>query len=197
MPQYWKPGDQVVLRTVWDGNIRAAWPDTVVSDSDRLTGMYLAAGTRFQLTRVRFPIWPWSLVDDVWTSDLLVLMVPGEAHSVLLFWEGPKRVFDRWYINLQAPFIRTPQGFDFVDHFLDIVASADLSAWVWKDEDELQEAVSLGLVTPAQAQEFRAEGERVIRQIENRESPFGDGRDKWLPDPSWPVPELLEGWDTI
>ena len=85
-------------------------------------------------------------------------MVSGEAHSTLLFWEGPERVFDRWYINLQAPFTRTPQGFDFVDHFLDIVVRPDFSDWVWKDEEELKKAASLGLVTPVQAQEIRAEG---------------------------------------
>lgn len=197
MPQYWQPGDQVVHRTVWEGKIRAAWPGTVVRDHEHLTALYFAAGTRFKVTRSRIPIWPWSLVDDVWISDVLVLMVPGEAHSVLLFWEGPRRVFDRWYINLQAPFTRTQQGFDFVDHFLDIVVHADLSGWEWKDEDELQEAISLGLVTPAQAQDIRAEGERVISQIEGHAFPFDDGWDLWSPNPSWPIPELQAGWDRV
>lgn len=197
MPHYWKPGDQVVHRTVWEGKPRAAWPVIVVRDSEHFTALYLSAGTRFKRTDVRLPIWPWSLVDDVWTSDVLVLTVPGEAHSVLLFWEGPERTFDRWYINLQSPFTRTPQGFDFVDHFLDIVVRANLSGWEWKDEDELQEAVSLRLVTPAEAQEIRAEGERVVSQIESRVFPFGDGWDQWLPDPSWAIPELPLGWDTI
>ncbi|MCH7705587.1 MAG: YgaC family protein [Chloroflexi bacterium] len=177
--------------------IRAAWPGTVVRDSEDFTALYFPVGTCFKRTEVRLPLWPWSLVDDVWTSDVLVLTAPGEAHSVLLFWEGPKRVFDRWYINLQAPFTRTLQGFDFVDHFLDIVVRADLSGWEWKDEDELQEAVTLGLVTPAQAQEIQVEGERVISQIESRAFPFGDGWDIWRPNSSWPVPELPAGWDRV
>ena len=34
--------------------------------------------------------------------------------------------------------------------------------WRWKDEDELEEAVELGIWTQAEADEIRAEGERVI-----------------------------------
>ena len=149
------------------------------------------------MTKRRLPLGSWSLIDETWNADLLILMVPGEAHSLLLFWEGPDRAFDRWYVNLQTPFTRTPLGIDFTDHFLDIVVSPDLSSWKWKDEDELKEAISLGLVTSAMEREIRAEGESVVRQMAARASPFSDGWERWRPDPAWPIPELPPGWDDI
>ena len=194
---YWSPGDQIVVRSVWDRKIRAAWPDTVVNDSEHLLAVYLAGGTKFKQTKTRFPVGTWSLIDDIWTADLLLLIVPGEAHSVLLFWEGRERVFDRWYVNLQTPFERTPIGIDFTDHFLDIIVNADLSSWKMKDEDELREAVSLGLVTPDLERKIRSEGESVVRQIDARSRPFSDGWEMWRPDPTWPIPTLPPGWDEI
>ena len=137
------------------------------------------------------------MIDDVWTSDMLLLVAPNDAHSVLLFWEGPNRVFDRWYINLQSPVRRTVLGIDFTDHFLGIIVGADLATWRWKDEDELQKALSLGLVSPTLASQIRAEGDRVIRKIQAGDSPFKDGWDRWRPNHERPIPELSASWDTV
>ena len=193
----WATGDQILVRSIWNGRVRAAWPDTVVSDTEHLLALYLASGTRFNRADSRMPVGNRSMIDDVWTSDILLLVAPGDAHSVLLFWEGPSQVFDRWYINLQSPVRRTAFGIDFTDHFLDIIVNADLSTWRWKDEDELKEALSLGLVSQTLASQIRAEGNRVIRKIQAGDSPFKDGWDKWRPNPEWPIPELPAGWDRV
>ena len=197
MTNYWLPGEQVVVRSIWEESIRAAWPDRVVVDSEHLVAIYLAQGTRFKRAETRLPMGSSSLVDETWTVDTLILMAPSDSYSVLLFWDGPSRVLSRWYINLQTPFKRTPLGIDFTDHFLDIVVSADLSRWEWKDEDELSEATRLGLVSPAMAQQIRAEGERVIRHLDAANSPFNDGWEFWQPDPGWPIPELPPGWEAV
>ena len=193
----WAPGDQIVVRSLWDGQVRAAWPDTVVSDTEHLLALYLASGTRFKRADNRMPVGVRSMVDDLWASDVLLLIAPDDSHSVLLFWEGGNRILDRWYVNLQSPIKRTALGIDFTDHFLDIIVSADLSTWRWKDEDELKETLSLGLVSPAQASQIRAEGDRVIRKVQAGDAPFKDRWDKWRPNPDWPVPELPEGWDKV
>lgn len=83
-----------------------------------------------------------------------------------------------------------------MDHVLDVVIEPDLS-WRWKDEEELAEAVGLGLVTPRAADAIRAEGERVIAQLEARRSPFCDGWEHWRPNPAWPIPKLPVGWDAL
>jgi hypothetical protein len=54
--------------------------------------------------------------------------------------------------------------------------------WSWKDEDEFEEAVGLGLFTSEQAGEIRAKGERVIGLLPDL---LPTGWEDWLPDPAW------------
>ena len=42
-----------------------------------------------------------------------------------VFWHGPERAFHGWYLNLQEPFRRTPQGYDTQDLELDIWVPAE------------------------------------------------------------------------
>lgn len=82
-----------------------------------------------------------------------------------------------------------------MDQVLDIEISQDMKRWRWKDEDELAEAQTLGLISDERAGELRAEGEVVIENMEARKPPFDEAWDNWRPDPSWPIPELPKGWD--
>jgi predicted RNA-binding protein associated with RNAse of E/G family len=97
---------------------------------------------------------------------------------------------------LEDPLHCTALGFDFLDQFLDIIVKPDLSGWHWKDEDELAEAVELGLISKERAAAMRAEGEKVALWIQSGKSPF-NGWEKWRPDPAWKAPVLPEGWDKI
>ena len=184
----WSPGDQIMVRSLWDGQVRAAWPDTVVSDTEHLLALYLASGTRVKRADNRMPVGDRSMVDDVWTSDMLLLVAPDDSHSVLLFWEGADRVLDRWYVNLQSPVKRTDFGIDFMDHFLDIIVSADLSTWRWKDEDHFARIQELGWITPDEAAAIRAEGEMIIDRMRTKAPPFSESWPTWRPDPAWPIP---------
>ena len=126
----------------------------------------------------------------------LHLLRPGVAHAIHLWWLPPDWRFGGWYINLQEPIRPTRLGFDSMDHVLDVVIDPDLS-WRWKDEEELDEAVEMGIVRVDDAREIRAEGERVIRRLESRSAPFCDAWEQWRPDPAWSIPELPDGWDTV
>lgn len=196
----WKLGDRIVMRSVWDGRIQAAWPVTVVSDSREALVLFLAAGTKYKIrhfsgdTQERMPIGEWELVDREWTRDMIRIMLPGDDHAYLGFWDQHRR-FERWYINLEREYERTSFGIDFVDLFLDLVIDADTKEWRWKDESELSCAVSLGLVSEEEADHIRNEGCTALRRLDAGEPPFGQGWEQWTVDPEWSLPSLSPGWD--
>ena len=99
----------------------------------------------------------------------------------------------RWYINLQAPAVRTAWGIDTSDHFLDVVRSPDRSSHEWKDEAELSEAVARGLLTSDEAVAVREAGEREPASVLAGEYPFDAQWLSWTPDAGWSQPELPEG----
>jgi hypothetical protein len=139
----------------------------------------------------------WKLADYTWTmAQALHLLMPDIGHSVHLWWLPPDWRFGGWYINLQEPIRSTRLGHDSMDQLLDVVIDPDLT-WRWKDEDELAEAVELGLMTEAKATAVRREGERAIERLEARRSPFCDGWETWRPDAAWPVPTLPDEWDHL
>ncbi|MGH2658205.1 MAG: DUF402 domain-containing protein, partial [Actinomycetota bacterium] len=114
-------------------------------------------------------------------------------HAVLLMFH-PDWSVRHWYVNLQDPLRRTAMGFDTVDHVLDAIVEQD-GSWRWKDEDELEESVRRGIFSPGETMAFRAEGERAVHRLRNREPPFDRDWTTWRPDPSWPIAELPPGWD--
>ena len=200
----WSSGDQIVLRFLVGERIAFARPVTVVEDSGERVALFLAAGTptksRVLLDGTPIPrdlsyadrfARPWRLGDGTWgPNDLLLVTPPDAAHSIWLFW-GQRWEMLGWYVNLQAPLVRTPVGFDTSDHVLDLWVEAD-GTWTWKDEDELEDAVRVGRFTAEEAAAIRAEGERVLRAW-----PFPTGWEDWRPDDTWPTPRFPEGWDTV
>jgi hypothetical protein len=196
-----EPGDTVILRVVFRGHVRWAFPHVVVEDTPERVVLYVWPGAEGR----------WIARDDaghnlerwgsgsppdphVWSwNRVLKTMQPGNAYSVDLFWDDSTGEFRWWYVNLQAPFVRSSLGFDTVDHALDIVIPAD-GRWQWKDEDDLARCVELGLFSPAEAAEIRAEGERVIARLPEL---IPTGWEDWRPDPSWPVPQLPAGWHVV
>jgi predicted RNA-binding protein associated with RNAse of E/G family len=111
----------------------------------------------------------------------------GRAHSVYVFWTEDGRL-DEWYVNFERPLRRTPVGVDTFDEKLDLIVRPD-GTYRWKDEDELEQAAAAGLL---EADAVRAEAQRVLD-----EWPFPTGWEEWRPDPSWPTPQLPDGWDRV
>ena len=195
-----RAGDRIVMRSIWNDKVQAAWPVTVVSDSPQALVLFLAAGTRYRIRHFsddledRMPIGEWKLVERDWTRDMIRIMFPGDNHAYLGFWDQNRR-FDRWYINVEREYTRTPAGIDFVDLFLDVVMDADTGKWRWKDEPELGCAVSLGLVSEEESELIRAEGRVAIRRFNDGAPPFGQGWENWTPASDWPIPEFPPEWD--
>lgn len=201
----WEPGDHVVVRDVWQGVVLTGRPETVVSDEDDLTALFLAAGTKWMSApeyATRTEGYERAAAGDLgkraertWrVHHRLMLMRPGDAYSVMGFWRESDRAFMEWYVNMQAPFERTSIGFDTMDHVIDIVVARALGAWQWKDLDEAEKVVELGLASRSQLDEVRGVGESVIAMLERGEAWWTDWRD-FAPDPSWPIPALPDGWD--
>lgn len=196
----WEPGTPIVLREVWDGRVWAAMPALVVEDgADRLM-TFIPGGTEIRHAvdedgrELRLYRDAWRLGAHRIRRPVLSFSWPDAGHAVLQFWDA-RGDFAGWYVNLETPLGRTPIGLDFVDHCLDVLIPPDRSTVTWKDEDELEEAVALGLFSPQEARAFRREGERAARRILEREPPFDRDWAAWRPDPSWPVPTLPAGWD--
>jgi hypothetical protein len=204
MAIYWSPGTAIVLRGLWRERIWWALPVIVVRDDPDMIALYWCAGTPNKIPDQR--VTPQDLlsdqslplIDSQWVNtDVLMLVPAAAAHAVSAMWGAGHTPFLCWYVNLQAPLIRTSLGFDTIDYILDIVIQPDCSAWRWKDEDEFHEAVSIGVYSAEQAQAIYAEGEAVIHKMQAGLSPFCDGWERWSPPGDWPIPRFPPGWDKI
>lgn len=197
----WRAGEQVLWRFVSPSGLEAARPVTVVRDAPDLSAFWLAPGTPILRSALsdgtdvrtvplerRF-VEPWATSESCWTGTGVLKLVPwGQAHSVWVFWDDDGSLRG-WYVNLEAPHRRVPTGIDTRDHVLDIWVDPD-GHWEWRDEDELEAAEAAGRFTPTEIAAIRAEGERVVARIEQWESPFRDGWERFRPDPRWALPGL-------
>lgn len=125
--------------------------------------------------------------------DILVLMPPVAAYSV--WWFFRDGVFAGWYVNLEEPHVRRPDGVDTNDLILDIVVTPQRQ-WEWKDTDEFAERIGNPLYFDrATAGIVRAEGERLIKLIEAGEFPFDGTYTDFRPDRRWSRLRLPPGFD--
>ena len=198
----WQPGMHITVRNIWQGRVFSAFPFVVVEETAQFIATHIAPGATWkrpmdvQGRDIRMPHGEWQLRCDAWYGHgVLRLFMRNAAHSVLIFL-GPTDV-ERWYINLETPFQRTPIGLDVRDQFLDIVFSSDLSTYQIKDEPELHEALALGLIDAVEAAAIRAEAARVITRVQQSHPAIQDRWRSWRPPASWTLPQLAPGWDVI
>jgi Protein of unknown function (DUF402) len=182
-----EPGQTIEMREVWSGKTWELRSAVVVNDSAQLIALYTPpkSGTLVAVGRdgrhLRMPTEEWSLEPtQTFDSGVLGLHVPGTQHSVLVIFAPPEG-YGPWYINLESDLQRTQRGFEYEEHVLDVVVEEDLSTWRWKDEEELAEAVELGLFTALQAAEFRAEGERALEWLLSRRPLYDRDWLSWRP----------------
>ena len=191
-------GDEVLLRSSFRGRVRWCFPHHYVGEWDGRAGIYCQPGNVGKVMR-RVDggyLVAWLRGDPprdlVWHSThVLRFMRPGAMHTIELFW-GLDWRFLGWYVNLQAPLVARAHRFDTTDWALDVVVDPD-GTWHWKDEDELTEAIELGVFADADAAAaVRREGERVIA-----ESPWPTGWERWRPATEWlPLP-LPADWSVV
>jgi len=204
-----RTGENIVLREIWHSKIWTARPGIVVQDTKELVVIYRPVGTldkrRKSLTGEQITAHDWKyntwVLEDASRNDvrMLKMTIPGECYSVIAFWNALDNTFNCWYINLEDPtnpIHHTSIGFDCTDMLLDLIVEPNLKDWRWDDEDELQEVVKAGLISPGTAKVLFAKGEEVRDMIMSGKSIF-NGWEKWRPDPAWKVPVLPEGWDVL
>jgi len=193
----WQPGEPIVRREVWRGEAYGAWGGIVVQDDDDVLALYMPEGSPLTFRADFFGApHPWSGKDAWQGHGVLQLQQPGEAHAVWVFWDGPDRELGAWYVNIQEPFRRTPIGVDTQDLELDIVIRPDRT-WTLKDDERLEPWVERGRYTQAEVAGIRAEGARVIAELEAGRRWWSDDWATWRPDPRWPTPELPRGWADV
>jgi hypothetical protein len=200
----WKTGENILMRGVWHRRLWFACPVTIVQDTHDLIAVYWRANTPNKIPTKRITYKELlaeeqiSLIDSKWvTTDVLMLCRPNSAHGILVMWETGHIRFNCWYVNLQQALCRTPLGFDTMDHLLDIVVAPDLSRWYWKDEDEFSEAVEHGVYSLIEAKAIREEGECVVKTIQDYDSLFLQGWEKWRPPSDWQIPEVPMNWNDL
>ncbi|MFI6331055.1 DUF402 domain-containing protein [Micromonospora chersina] len=193
------PGRVITRRYVRGDWCTWVQPMRVVADDERGLLLWHPAGSDFarivdadgntqhELTidRMREP----RLTVLTWTGyDILVLMPPGAAHSVWWFFRDGD--FAGWYVNLETPYVRRPDGVDTNDHLLDIVVTPQ-RRWEWKDDDELEARTGHPLyLDRATATAVRAEADRVVTLIEAGAFPFDGTHTDFRPEPDWPTLRL-------
>jgi len=193
----WQPGDAIVRREVWHGRPTAGWGGTVVVDGADLLGLYMPEGSPLGFASDFFGApHPWARRDRWHGPGVLQLQRPGEMHAVWVFWRGPQREFAGWYANIQEPFRRSPLGFDTQDLELDLVIEPD-GSWSLKDDEQLESWIERGRWTEDEVLAIRAEGDRVAAELDAGRRWWSDDWASWKPDPSWPLPELPEGWGQV
>jgi len=201
----WANGDIIALRYIsTDARIEMCWPCRVVSDSNDSLAVFISRGSRYAAGAKRSAAEKRQTTRDFlppdlyeWRKDTLRILLPGQCHSVFLFWKETrgKRSLERYFVNMEEPFRRTPIGVDTQDHTLDINVKPDFE-WSWRDEEELAEHVRLGFYTPELASAVRAEGLRAIAAITGGSHPCLQRWNTWLPDSGWGTPDIPAGWDT-
>lgn len=202
--RFWEPG--TVIEWVYQGtgrhedkpNVR---PMTVVRDDEDGLVAWLAPGTPLikpvltdgRETRYAGPVAMFTeervLKLDVWRgTGILKVLPPGRPWSVWHFW-ADDGAFRGWYVNLETPHVRDVAGrrTSTVDHVLDLWIQPDRTI-EWKDEDELEGAVTAGRFTSAEAAAIIADAQAAVREIEAWQSPFSDGWESWVPPDNWRLP---------
>ena len=126
----------------------------------------------------------------------MILLEPEKFFATYYIWNHGTGQFQTYYINFQLPFSRSPVGFDSLDLELDIVIQPDYS-WQWKDEDEYQQGIRSGIISPDHIRGIDLAQKDVFNRLENRIHPLNRHRLNWIPDPSWTPTQLPAGWDAV
>lgn len=181
------------------GALSSLLPMTVVDDAGELVVTWIAAGTPIvypalaegadlaSVPAVRRFDAPHTTVRRTWQRSALCVIPIGASHSVRHSWED-HGAFERWYVNLEAPKQDWDLGLQTVDHLLDLVIGAD-RAWSWKDEDEAAAAVRAGFLPAEALASARAEGERILADLDRWPGDVGDWT-AYRPPPGWSIPPI-------
>jgi hypothetical protein len=192
-----RAGEVIVRREVWRGEPKVAWGGIVVEDAPSFLALYMPEGSPLAFADDFFGgPHPWSNRDRWEGHGVLHLQRPGDVHAVWVFWHGPEREFQGWYVNLQEPFRRTRLGFDTQDLELDLLVGLD-GSWRYKDEEKLVGWIERGRWTVEEVATIRREGERIAGELASGRRWWSDDWAEWRPNPDWRAPALPADWDRV
>lgn len=192
-------GDTALLRSIYGGNVRWCWPHHYVGEWNGRLGIYCQPGTQGKLMKrvagkgyLDYWVSGAPAFDYIWdTTHVLRFMRAGDRHTVELFWDT-EWSFLGWYVNLQAPLVVRGGRLDTTDWALDVVVDPN-GVWAWKDEDDFERAIELGVFPDDEAvADVRAEGERVLA-----ERPWPTGWEEWRPPAEWIPLTLPDDWHVV
>lgn len=158
--------------------------DLPVSDPIRsATGPAMFTSPRAQAART------WS------GSDILVAFPPRACFTVSFF-EPEDGTRAAYYVNLELPVARTPQGMECVDLVVDILVRQS-PTYRFKDEDKLEFARQAGVYSGDDELFIREAAQEALAVVKEWGYPFGVGLEHFSPDPGWLIPQLLADtrWD--
>ncbi len=196
--EIWTSGTVILVRNIWRDRVWEAVPVTVVQDDPARLVYYLPAGTPLRVTKIDHDT---GCLDgpsaSTWRgTDVLVICGIQDAYVIWAMWDATSKAFSCWYVNLQDKLRRVSDGIVTWDRSLDIQVTPDLK-WNWKDEDHFARIQELQWISMSEAAFIRAEGERVIERIEQRQPPFSESWPEWTPDPNWAIPDMPDNWDEL
>jgi Protein of unknown function (DUF402) len=189
--------ETLLLRHVAHGRVLMAMPLIVVERTQRQLVTWISPGTPIAYPDGRaddgslLPFDRWGVDLRSWIGPGRLELTPfGRYYSIRLMRSENGSLLG-WYVNLQAMLAESKLGFDTTDWQLDLWIPEGGEA-EWKDEDDLDRALVLGIMSEEEGRLAREEGHRVLE-----EWPFPTGWEDWRPDPAWPTPALPDGWDVV
>jgi hypothetical protein len=193
-------GDVVLLRSLYQDRVRWCFPHRYVGTWDGRLGFYCQPGSHGKVVKraakrtgsyIDYWIGTDPPFDHHWNStNVLRFIRAGDQHTVEVWWDVEWQLLG-WYINLQSPTVVSELAIDSIDWALDVDVDSD-GTWRWKDEDDLAEIVSRGILSNEQATQVRAEGERVIRA-----HPWPSGWESWRPPAEWSPLAFPANWSVV
>jgi predicted RNA-binding protein associated with RNAse of E/G family len=126
---------------------------------------------------------------DIWHGTGILKIAPtAKPWSVWYFWREDG-TFAGWYVNLETPHVRDHDSRRTTtsDHVLDLWIHPDRTI-EWKDEDELEGAVTAGRYTQPEADAITANAHAAVREIESWRYPFATNWQDWTPPTHWQIP---------
>jgi len=195
------------LRWMHEAHVESAHPVFIIESTDEFVATFEPGNARgMHSTRPKGgprgrnlePGTPHTgFAEGIWTGDgVLRVHRFGEEWSTWRWLAHDRTWSDRWYVNLEEPWVRTAAGFDTEDWILDVVVADNGASWSYKDADELVWAEHSGRFSPDQVARIRRAGERAAAAVESGVWPFDADWDRWLPPDGVGVPILQAGWDS-
>lgn len=179
----------------------------VVEDSPSLTVLLQAAGSpvkrRSGLRGGPDPArpmmlpggWDGGYEDRTWTKNTVRAHSWARGYSIIRDWNSGEQAHEGWYVNLEAPWVRTSLGFDTKDLVLDVTVSDDLAEHAFKDEDEFAWARANGLLTETEVALGREQALLAIDDLRDRRELFDEALwRRWVPRLPAVPPSLPSGW---